>query len=344
MLTPTGRKLQDGTRAVARQLTNDILPSLRPNNNNNNSAFPAIPLPPLPSPQEFSKFGNRFINAVSNQMQRNLAQLQEDLANPTQIPARISQQTQDLLQEASNIFAETPVGLQETPYTVVFTTQDYEIRDYPAYTVATTRMNRAEEEEEDTINNSAATAATEQGLAFNTLAAYIFGNNANQQVLDMTTPVTTTATGDMRFYLADSDTAPPPPPLSEDAAEAPWFATEYRKIRLERIPPARLAVRRFGGFATHGEIARQKAQLLAALQLDHVELDVPHGQTVGHVIFQYNPPYTLPALRRNEIAVPVSAVGAAVEGDGVVLEDPWDVTTTNGATPETKLPTTSSSS
>ena len=81
-------------------------------------------------------------------------------------------------------------------------------------------------------------------------------------------------------------------------------------------------------------------QLLTALQLDDVALDVPHGQTVGHVIFQYNPPYTLPALRRNQIAVPVSVI-ATVEGVG--LEDPWDLTTTastNGAAPGTKLPTT----
>jgi hypothetical protein len=59
-----------------------------------------------------------------------------------------------------------------------------------------------------------------------------------------------------------------------------------------------------------GEIARQKESLLAALNFDQVELDgdcIAHGQTVGHVIFQYNPPYTIPVLRRNEIAVPVAA-------------------------------------
>ena len=125
LLTPTGRKLQDGTLAVARQLTIDILPSLRPNNNNNNNdaAYPSIPLPLLPSPQDFSKFGNRFINAVSNQMQRNLASLQQDLANPAQIPSRILQQTEELFQEATNVFSETPIGLKEPPYTIVATTR-----------------------------------------------------------------------------------------------------------------------------------------------------------------------------------------------------------------------------
>jgi len=350
LLTPTGRKLQDGTRAVARQLTNDILPSLRPpppngNNSNNPAALPSIPLPPLPNPQDFSKFGNRFVSAVSNQMQRNLAQLQQDLANPSQIPERISQQTQDFLQEASNIFSETPVGLREPSYTVVATTNEYEIRDYDAYTVATTSMGGAGASSSNNANNA---LSTEQGVAFNTLAAYIFGNNADDQVLDMTTPVTTTASGEMRFFLSNDDTAVPPAPLSEDAAQHQY---DGGKIRLERIPAARLAVRHFAGFATQGEILRQKAALLAALQIDGAmyEIDVPHGQTVGHIIFQYNPPYTLPALRRNEIAVPVLTV---VEKDGddnsasggsasssnanretvVQVDDPWEVTTTNGET------------
>ena len=39
--------------------------------------------------------------------------------------------------------------------------------------------------------------------------------------------------------------------------------------------------------------------------MDGVELDVAHGAIVPHVVFQYNPPYTIPIVRRNEIAVPV---------------------------------------
>jgi hypothetical protein len=47
--------------------------------------------------------------------------------------------------------------------------------------------------------------------------------------------------------------------------------------------------------------------------LDSVELDVPHGGTVPHVVFQYNPPYALPVVRRNEIAVAVLDQSKAVE-------------------------------
>lgn len=250
------------------------------------------------------------INAVSNQMQRNLETFQQDLRDPSRIPERITKQTEDFLQEASNVFSETPVGLKEPSYTVVATTDDYEIRDYDAYTVASTNM--ADDENSSNSDNPA-----EQGVAFNTLAAYIFGANAEDRAMEMTTPVTTTASGEMRFYVEDAA----PDPLRQDASPNA-YDTSGHKIRVERIPAARLAVRRFGGFATHGEIARQKEALLAALALDGEEIDVPHGQTVGHVVFQYNPPYTLPVLRRNEIAVPVTVP----EEEAVVEEDPWEVT------------------
>lgn len=314
LLTPTGRKLQDGTRAVARQLANDILPNLaRPGASSSSAtttaATPFPFFPPLPRPEDFSRLGNRAFTAVSKQMERNLELLQSDLANPARIPERITKQAEELLQEATNIFSETPVGLKEPLYKLVAKYEDYEIRDYEAYTVASTQM--------DTESNP-----SQQGVAFNTLATYIFGSNAENRAMDMTTPVTTTMSGEMRFYVEDDA----PDPLQQDESN---FAYEENKIRIERIPAARLAVRRFAGFATAGEIARQKEALLAAIALDsdQVELDVPHGQPVPHVVFQYNPPYTLPVLRRNEIAVPVLVVTEEIEAD------PWDMETEqpNGA-------------
>ena len=97
-------------------------------------------------------------------------------------------------------------------------------------------------------------------------------------------------------------------------------------VELVDIPPARLAVRKFTGFVTDGEVARQKDVLLQALEMDGVELDVAHGAIVPYVVFQYNPPYTLPMVRRNEIAVPVRTVGESMAYSSFTsLKEEWNV-------------------
>jgi hypothetical protein len=308
LLTPTGKKLQDGSRAVARQLTTDILPSLTSSNSRSRRSNNGFPLPPTPIPvEQVTKLGARLFSALSNQLQMGLQNLQEDLKDPIErIPARITQQTSDFVSEATSLFSGEYARLPEPPYRIVVTTPDYEIRDYDSYTaVCTNIMETTEDNDDDTYSPDTSLEST--GMAFNSLFAYLRGANQKKQVLGMTTPVTITSTGEMRFFLSDDMTnqqpaTAPPEPVS------PLSAT-----RLQEIPAARLAVRRFTGFVTAGEIARQKDALLTALYMDGnrddtnntFELDAAHGQTVGHLIFQYDAPYTLPVLRRNEIAVPI---------------------------------------
>jgi hypothetical protein len=269
-LTPTGKKLQDGTRAVVRQIANDILPQIQ---KRGSQGFP-------PSPASLEKIGSRLFDVVSNQVQKNFEDFQQDLSDPiNRIPQRLTKQTEDLVKEAKNVFLETPEGLKEPSYTVAESCDLYEIRDYDGYMVASTDMDKGED-----------LATT--GTAFNTLAAYLFGANKDGKSMTMTTPVTTTSLGEMRFYLGESNI---PEPF--DSSDAP--------IEIMEVFPARLAVRKFTGFVTDGEVARQKDTLLQALEMDGVELDVAHGAVVPHVVFQYNPPYTLPMLRRNEIAMQV---------------------------------------
>jgi hypothetical protein len=302
LLTPTQRKFQQGTRVVARQLASDILPSL---------ARQAPPPPP-----DVSKLGTRLFSALQNQVTKNLETLAGDLSDPSRIPLRFSETTRTIVAEAANVLRDTPANLKEPPYTVVATTADYEIRHYGAYTVASTNIAGAEEPlDVDNVSMS--------GAAFNSLAAYLFGANRQQQSLDMTTPVTTTASGEMRFYLCSKNSdAIFPEPLDDSKN-----VYETGTVVLQHLPPSRLAVRRFTGFVTANEIQRQKEHLLTALFMDRVELDVAHGASVPHVVFQYNPPYTIPVMRRNEIAVPIletinterSSSESSVFGD----EDPW---------------------
>mmetsp|Transcript_25366 Transcript_25366/g.45931 ORF Transcript_25366/g.45931 Transcript_25366/m.45931 type:complete len:480 (-) Transcript_25366:42-1481(-) len=306
LLTPTGKKLQDGTRAVARQITTDILPGIAEevaaSSSSSSSSMKNKKLPRRP-PQEFTKIGNRVLNAISSQARKNLELLQGDLANPTRIPERLQKQTAELANEARNVFMETPEGLVGPPYKVLVSSSTYEIREYEGYAVASTSMSKVDEPYSmDDVASG--------GAAFNALAAYLFGANEEEKSMEMTTPVATTSLGEMRFYLRnnkENDTtmtiADFPEPLMEPLEDD--LFNSRGAVRLVEVPPARLAVARFTGFVTEGEVTRQKDVLLSSLAMDGIEIDVPHGAVVPHVVFQYNPPYTIPMLRRNEIAVPV---------------------------------------
>ena len=299
---------------MVRQIANDILPNLA-----KTAGPPRNPgsILPLPDPNDVNKIGSRILNALSNQVQKNLEILQGDLANPVRIPQRISRQTEDFVTEARNVFSETPVGLEEPNYKVVWKTDSYEIRDYEGYSVASTSMGKGVILGEQPERSDVGTNLAETGAAFNTLAAYLFGANKQGESMEMTTPVTTTSWGEMRFYLSTKNKPNQeiPDPL-DDVSSGSLYETG--SVTVLDIPPARLAVKKFTGFVTEGEIARQKDALLSALMMDDVELDVAHGDPISHVIFQYNPPYTLPIVRRNEIAVAVRR-----EDDVVDLQKQW---------------------
>mmetsp|Transcript_14155 Transcript_14155/g.29558 ORF Transcript_14155/g.29558 Transcript_14155/m.29558 type:complete len:464 (-) Transcript_14155:121-1512(-) len=302
LLTPGQKKLQEGTRAVVRQVANDILPQI----SSTQSSSSSLPFFPPVAPADVQSIGNRLFSAVSSQIQKNLEELQEDLTDPiNKIPARLEKQREEVLQEARNVFLEKPEGLEEPSYTVVEESDLYEIRSYEAYSVAST---------------TAAFEGLAAGSAFNALASYIFGANDEERAMEMTTPVTTTSTGEMRFYLkTGADNERIPQPKSNDISGS----EENNNIEIVNIPAALLAIRKFPGFATDGEVARQKDTLLQALETDGVELDVAHGAVVPHVVFEYNPPYTLPMVRSNEIGVPVrSKVGVEPV---VSLKEEWSV-------------------
>lgn len=327
LLTPAQKKLQEGTRAVVRQLANDILPQITQSaaeastrQSRQSSSF----LPP--TPVDVQSIGNRLFSVVSNQIQKNLEDLQDDLTDPiNKIPARLEKQREEVLQEARNVFLEKPEGLEEPSYTVVEDNDLYEIRSYDAYSVVSTAVSS--DADVSALEGMAA------GSAFNTLASYIFGANDESKVMDMTTPVTTTSAGDMRFYLNPIDTERIPKPTAKNSE------TTDDALEIVQVPAALLAIRKFTGFVTDGEVARQKDTLLQALEMDGVELDVAHGAIVPHIVFQYNPPYTIPMVRRNEVGVPVR--NTAKEGDEepvTSLKEEWNVDEDDDAYDEDSAP------
>ncbi len=114
----------------------------------------------------------------------------------------------------------------------------------------------------------------------------LFGNGER---LPMTTPV-----------IVDGATMSCVLPQQLDSATAPLPTSEM--LTIVDVPREIVAVRDFSGLITEGEIKRQKAKLEHALLAQNIDYD-----PATFKVLQYNPPYTLPWMRRNEIAVKLTS-------------------------------------
>ena len=84
-------------------------------------------------------------------------------------------------------------------------------------------------------------------------------------------------------------------PLSAAAAPEP----EDPRVRIVRLSAQTFAVLRFSGFGRKGDVAAKTAELTAALEAS------PWRPAAAPTSYFYDPPWTLPFLRRNEVAVAV---------------------------------------
>ena len=179
------------------------------------------------------------------------------------------------------------MSVEEPNATTVLRDGDFQLRDYPALTVAEVRVTGSQ------------WGAANRG--FRLLAAYIFGANARQQKIAMTAPViqqrlpvderpSVSQDGDawiVRFIMPEGfapATLPPP----EDEA-----------IRLLALPPARTALVAFSGWALPYAVRGETARLEQWMQQRSLQ---PAGPPA---LAQYDPPWTIWFLRRNEIITPV---------------------------------------
>lgn len=185
-------------------------------------------------------------------------------------------------------------GTEEPDYSAEKLTGSVEIRRYGARLAAETTIAANEE------------AARNTG--FRRLARYIFGaNQADEKIamtapvvqqssrsgekIAMTMPVSQVSAGDsewvIRFFMpSDKSLESLPKPNDTD-------------IRLVTVPPQTIAVRRFTGLPTRRAVASQTDKLMNTLRdIGFEAIDTP-------ATWFYDPPWTIPALRRNEIAVSV---------------------------------------
>lgn len=165
---------------------------------------------------------------------------------------------------------------EEQKYTVVHQYPDFQIRFYPAATIAT-------------INSTAKTYKELSGPGFRKLAGYIFGGNENSSKIAMTTPVhmdINESVSSMSFVM--------PSRYEESTLPKP----NDPNVLIKRTEPEYVAAFRFGGFASDKELRFYSEKLQTLLQEKGI---APKGH---YRFLGYNPPYQLIG-RRNEIIVAV---------------------------------------
>ena len=165
-------------------------------------------------------------------------------------------------------------AIEEPQYEVITAWEEYsiELRSYAPRLLAVTTMTEG------------------QNNGFRVLAGYIFGGNNNDQKIAMTAPVQRSMddSAEMAFVM----------PAEYSLADLP--TPEDDRVSFREAPGYTAAVIQFNGWADM-EKAEANWQVLQAF-LTERDITITGEPSLN----QYNPPWTLPFMRRNEIIVPIS--------------------------------------
>ena len=173
-----------------------------------------------------------------------------------------------------SVMATQAIAIEEPVYQVekAWEAEQIEIRAYAPRVMAVTGMT----EDSDS--------------GFRVLAGYIFGGNAAEQKIAMTAPVQQSMAGEkeMAFMI-------PAEYALEDLPEP-----EDQRVSFREAPAYTAAVIQFSGWASAEKADENWQQLRQFLIAEGIDI------TGEPTLNQYNPPWTLPFMRRNEIIVPVA--------------------------------------
>ena len=128
---------------------------------------------------------------------------------------------------------------------------------------------------------------------------YIFGKNARDEKMAMTTPVITNKNNGMSFVLPSrfwDDLEAAPRPVSDDVTLAPASASN-----------STYAVLWFSGFVSPKVITEKEELLRRTIQKSDRWLE---DEGTDLLVMQYNDPFTPPWKRRNEVALKVATTAA----------------------------------
>ncbi|HCA53046.1 MAG TPA: heme-binding protein [Mycobacterium sp.] len=186
-------------------------------------------------------------------------------------------------------------GTEEPPFTVQRQGRGVEIRHYGPRIAAETTIDADEEK------------ARSEG--FRRLAGYIFGGNTTKSKIAMTAPVAQQSSGKIAMTA---------PVAAQRDGSGQWvirFFTpvEYtmetlptpndERVRLVDVPAETVAVLRYSGIASPEAVASHTGELLTTLRDNGFE---PKGEPFS---WFYDPPWTIPFRRRNEVVVGLESAG-----------------------------------
>jgi effector-binding domain-containing protein len=186
------------------------------------------------------------------------------------------------------------VGIRNTEqaaYEVIFRQDEVEIRNYKELIIAETEID-------GDYNNSGS-------IGFNRLAGYIFGRNIQKQQIPMTSPVYREAVSEKIAMTA---------PVIQQKTNQKWsmafvMPAEYSletlpepldpMVVIKQIPSKKVAVLVYSGSLNAERITDKSQQLLSWLKANqYTPLSIARSAA-------YDPPWTIPALRRNEIHIDI---------------------------------------
>jgi len=189
------------------------------------------------------------------------------------------------------------MAIEEPKYSVIETSGTFELRAYDSMIVA------------ETVVSGTMDKASSAG--FRAIADYIFGNNTarsgGSEKISMTAPVAMEPE-----TKAESEKISMTAPVAMVESNGQWrvhFVMPSKHtldtlprpnnpaVTLREVPGHQVAVVRFSGFAGEEKTAIKTAELLAWLETQQI---TPTGKPE---LARYNPPWTLPFLRRNEVMV-----------------------------------------
>ena len=205
-----------------------------------------------------------------------------------------------LLLSGSLLTSGAAMATEEPNYTVLSQMDDFELRRYDKQLVAQTLVSGDQD------------SASREG--FKVLADYIFGNNTaatgGSSKISMTAPVTMQPNN--KKSDSESQKIAMTAPVSMQQDDGKWriqftMPSKYTmqtlpkpnnpNITITEVPAQTYGVIKFSGLAGSKKVATKTEELQSWMQTQN--LTIPGEPELA----RYNPPWTLPFLRRNEVMI-----------------------------------------